>query len=108
MVSSQTNLFPPATPVPIWTFLFKTSCLENLVYGNNLTSSVPASLEPCAPLSDDLLVQHQLSILGMIPLAASFGRCLLTLEPECVKTTAPSEAQQGEEMVAHHSSEVAR
>lgn len=77
-------IFPPAAPVPIWTSLFKTSCLENLGYHNNLAYSVPASLEPCAPLSDDLLVQHRLSILGMTPLAASFGRCLLTLWPEHV------------------------
>lgn len=76
--------FAPCCSSPHMDIFFKTSCLENLGYHINLTHSLPASLEPCAPLSDDLLVQHWLSILGMTPLAASCGRCLLTLGPERV------------------------
>lgn len=78
------TFFPLPLLSPYGLFFSETSFLGNSGYHNNLTHSVPVSLESCAPLPDDLLAQHQLSILGMTPLAASFGRCLLTLGPESV------------------------
>lgn len=83
-LSSQPDLYSLAAPPPSGHFFPKPSAWEIWGVVFTLTHSVHASLQPRAPLSDVLLVQHRLSILGMTPSAASYGRCLLRLGPERV------------------------
>lgn len=76
--------FSPCLSSPLWSFFLKLSSREIWGVVFTLTRSVHTSRQPRAPLSADLLVQHRLSVLGMTPSAASFGRCLLRLRPERV------------------------
>lgn len=78
------SVFPLMLLSPVDIFFLRHYACEIWSVIFMLTHAVHAFLQPCAPLSDDLLIQHRLSILGMTSTAASYGRCLLRLEPEHV------------------------